>query len=141
HLANVDAPSRALRTQIDALKSEQATLRERGSMSLVMEEKKEEPFAHVLTRGVYSDKGERVTPGTPAVLPPMPADAPKNRLGLARWLVAPANPLPARVTMNRAWSYIFGTGIVETNGDFGIMGARPSHPKLLDWLASEFTAS
>lgn len=141
HLANVDAPSRALRTQIDALKSEQTTLRERGSMSLVMEEKKEEPFAHVLTRGVYSDKGERVTPGTPAVLPPMPADAPKNRLGLARWLVNPANPLPARVTMNRAWSYIFGTGIVETNGDFGIMGARPSHPKLLDWLASEFTAS
>ena len=69
-----------------------------------MEEKKEEPFAHVLTRGVYSDKGEKVTPGTPAVLPPMPADAPKNRLGLARWLNDPANPLPARVTMNRTWS-------------------------------------
>jgi hypothetical protein len=103
--------------------------------------KKEEPFAHVLNRGVYSDKGEKVGPGTPAVLPPMPADAPKNRLGLARWLNDPANPLPARVTMNRAWYYFFGTGIVESNDDFGIMGARPSHPKLLDWLAAEFIDS
>jgi hypothetical protein len=106
-----------------------------------MEEKKTEPFAHILTRGVYSAKAEKVTPDTLAVLPPMPADAPKNRLGLARWLNDPANPLPARVTMNRAWHYFFGTGIVETNDDFGIMGARPSHPKLLDWLASEFISS
>ncbi|TAE76683.1 MAG: DUF1553 domain-containing protein [Verrucomicrobia bacterium] len=141
YLAHVDTPSRDLRTKLDALKTEQATLRARGSATLVMEEKKEEAFAHVLTRGVYSDKGERVTPGTPAVLPPMPADAPKNRLGLARWLNDPANPLPARVTMNRAWYQFFGTGIVETNDDFGIMGARPSHPKLLDWLAAEFIDS
>jgi hypothetical protein len=140
-LANVDAPSRELRTRLDALQTEQSTLRARGSVSLVMEEKKEEPYAHVLTRGVYSDKGEKVGAATPAVLPPMPADAPKNRLGLARWLVDPANPLPARVTMNRTWYYLFGTGIVETNDDFGIMGARPSHPKLLDWLAAEFAAS
>jgi len=123
------------------LKSAQDTLRTRGSVSLVMEEKKEEPFAHVLIRGAYADLGEKVTPTTPAVLPPMAADAPKNRLGLARWLVDPANPLPARVTMNRTWYYFFGTGIVETNSDFGIMGAQPSHPKLLDWLASEFVDS
>ena len=141
YLANVDGPSRELQAKLDALKSEQTALRQRGSVSLVMEEKKDEPFAHVLTRGVYSDKGERVTPVTPAVLPPMPADAPKNRLGLARWLNDPANPLPARVTMNRTWYYFFGTGIVETNDDFGIMGARPSHPKLLDWLAAEFAGS
>lgn len=141
YLTNLDAPSRELRTKLDALKAEQATLRSRGSVSLVMEEKKSEPFAHVLIRGVYSDKGEKVAPGTPAVLPPMASDAPKNRLGLARWLNDPANPLPARVTMNRTWYYFFGTGIVETNGDFGIMGARPSHPQLLDWLAAEFIDS
>jgi len=141
YLANLDAPSRELRVKLDALKTEQSTLRARGSVSLVMEEKKSEPFAHVLTRGVYSDKGEKVAATTPAVLPPMAADAPKNRLGLARWLNDPANPLPARVTMNRAWYYLFGTGIVETNDDFGIMGARPSHPKLLDWLAAEFVDS
>jgi hypothetical protein len=123
------------------LKSEQSKLRDRGSVSLVMEEKKDAPFAHVLTRGAYADKGEKVTPDTPAVLPPMAADAPKNRLGLARWLNDPANPLPARVTMNRTWSYFFGAGLVESNADFGIMGSRPSHPKLLDWLAAEFVDS
>lgn len=141
YLANADAPSRELAGRLDALKSEQAAIRSRGSVSLVMEEKKDEPFAHVLARGVYSAKGEKVPAATPAVLPPMPADAPRNRLGLARWLNDPANPLPARVTMNRAWFYLFGTGIVETNDDFGIMGARPSHPKLLDWLAAEFVES
>jgi hypothetical protein len=99
------------------------------------------PYAHVLTRGVYSDKGEKVEPGTLGALPPMAADLPRNRLGLARWLVDPANPLPARVTMNRLWHYFFGTGIVETTEDFGLMGARPSHPELLDWLASEFVSS
>jgi hypothetical protein len=140
-LANVDAPSRELQTVLDGMKSKQSTLRARGSVSLVMEEKKEEPFAHVLIRGGYADKGEKVTPTTPAVLPPMAADAPKNRLGLARWLNDPANPLPARVVMNRNWYYIFGSGIVPTNSDFGIMGARPSHPKLLDWLAAEFVDS
>jgi hypothetical protein len=138
---NIDAPWREIRTQLDLLETEQSKLRKKGSMSLVMEEKKEEPHAHVLVRGEYANEGERVTAGTPAVLPPMAADAPKNRLGLARWLNDPANPLPARVTMNRTWSYFFGSGIVETSADFGIMGARPSHPQLLDWLAAEFVDS
>ena len=141
YLANIDQASRELSKQLDVLNTEREKLRKRGSVSLVMEEKKDEPFAHVLTRGVYTDKGEKVTPATPAVLPPMPADAPRNRLGLARWLNDPANPLPARVTMNRTWYYFFGAGIVDTNSDFGIMGARPSHPKLLDWLAAEFIDS
>ncbi len=140
-VGNIDAPSRELRAGLDGVKAEQATLRERGSVSLVMEEKKDAPFAHVLTRGAYADLGEKVTPDTPAVLPPMAADAPKNRLGLARWLNDPANPLPARVTMNRTWSYFFGAGLVETSSDFGVMGSRPSHPKLLDWLAAEFVDS
>jgi len=141
YLVNVDAPSRELRTILDGMKSEQGILRARGSISLVMEEKKTEPFAHVLIRGSYADKGEKVTPITPAVLPPMAEDTPKNRLGLAKWLNDAANPLPARVVMNRVWSYYFGVGMVETNSDFGIMGARPSHPKLLDWLAAEFVDS
>ncbi|MCW1924439.1 DUF1553 domain-containing protein [Luteolibacter arcticus] len=141
YLTTMDKPAQELMAKLDALKAEQTTLGGRGTVSLVMAEKPGEPFAHVLTRGVYSDKGEKVAPTTPAVLPPMAADAPKNRLGLARWLTDPANPLPARVTMNRTWYYFFGTGIVETNDDFGIMGARPSHPKLLDWLAAEFVDS
>ncbi len=140
-LAQFDAPSRQLDDKLDQLKSEQSEIRATGAVSLVMEEKPGEPFANILVRGVYSSKGDKVGAATPAVLPAMPADAPKNRLGLAKWLVDPANPLPARVTMNRTWYYFFGTGIVETTEDFGVMGARPSHPKLLDWLASEFIDS
>jgi cytochrome c553 len=142
YITTVDAPTLALLREKDALKSEEAAITARGSASLVYEEKQgQEPFAHVLTRGAYADKGEKVSPNTPAYLPPMPEGAPKNRLSLAKWLNDPKNPLPARVTMNRLWYYLFGAGIVESNGDFGIMGARPTHPKLLDWLASEFVAS
>jgi Protein of unknown function (DUF1553)/Protein of unknown function (DUF1549)/Concanavalin A-like lectin/glucanases superfamily len=140
-LAAVDTPSLKLRDQLAERKQQFEVIRSRGNVTLVMDEKKEEPFAHILSRGVYSDKKERVTADTLSELPPMPKDAPKNRLGLAKWLVDPVNPLPARVTMNRTWYYFFGTGIVETTEDFGIMGARPSHPKLLDWLASEFVSS
>jgi hypothetical protein len=72
------------------------------------------------------------------VLPPLPQGAPNNRLGFAKWVVDPANPLMARVTMNRFWQHYFGTGIVKTVEDFGVQGERPSHPELLDWLATEF---
>jgi hypothetical protein len=138
----VDPVSRDLRTRLASLETEHEAIKQRGTLTLVMEERQDSPpFAYVLSRGQYTDKGERVEPGTPGVLPPMAADAPKNRLGLAKWLNDPANPLPARVTMNRTWQQLFGTGIVETTDDFGIMGARPSHPKLLDWLASEFVSS
>lgn len=142
YITSVDTPSLEILREKDSLKAEEAALTARGSASLVYEEKKgQEPFAHILVRGAYTSKGEKVSPNTPAVLPPMPEDAPKNRLGLAAWLNDPGNPLPARVTMNRLWYYLFGAGIVESNGDFGIMGARPTNPKLLDWLASEFVAS
>ncbi len=138
----VDPVSLGFLAERDKLLAEDKIIRDRGSMTLVYEEKKNSPpFAHVLTRGSYSAKAEKVLPETPAMLPPMPADAPKDRRGLAMWLNDPKNPLPPRVTMNRLWYYFFGKGIVETNGDFGIMGARPTHPKLLDWLASEFIAS
>ncbi len=142
YISTADAPTLALLKEKDAIGAEKSAIQSRGAPSLVFEEKKDsKPMAHVLIRGVYSSKGDEVSAETPAMLPPMAEGSPKNRLGLALWLNDPKNPLPARVTMNRLWSYFFGIGIVETVGDFGIMGARPSHPKLLDWLASEFIES
>lgn len=93
---------------------------------------------HVLLRGSFLDRGEAVEPDTPAVLPPFPADEPRNRLGLARWIASPENPLTARVAVNRIWAQMFGKGLIERREDFGTQGERPSHPELLDWLASEF---
>jgi cytochrome c553 len=139
YFAAVDAASLALHRRLDGLAAEEEKLEARGGLTLVMEEKKNsEPVAHILKRGEYSQPGEKVGAATPEVLPPLPAGAPRNRLGLAQWLVAPENPLTARVTMNRLWQQFFGTGLVESTGDFGVMGSRPSHPHLLDWLAVEF---
>jgi hypothetical protein len=98
-------------------------------------------MAFILMRGQYDKKGEQVEAAVPAFLKPLPADAPKNRLGLARWVVDAENPLTSRVTVNRFWQEVFGTGIVKTSEDFGIMGSPPSHPELLDWLAVEFRES
>jgi uncharacterized protein DUF1553/uncharacterized protein DUF1549/cytochrome c len=94
---------------------------------------------NVLIRGDFLRKGDRVFPDTPAVLPKMSASAaPRTRLDLARWLVNRQNPLTARVTVNRVWARYFGRGLVETENDFGLQGTLPTHPELLDWLASEF---
>lgn len=109
--------------------------------ALIMEELPEPRETCILIRGVYSARGEVVTAATPASLPGMSADLPRNRLGLARWLVDPANPLTARVTVNRLWQSIFGVGLVRTSADFGTQGEAPSHPELLDWLADEFIRS
>src|SRR5206468_3210516 len=79
-------------------------------------------------------------PAVPAMLPPLPKNLPANRLTLAKWLVDTDNPLVSRVVMNRIWSIYFGRGIVNTIEDFGVMGERPSHPELLDYLATEFAA-
>ena len=92
---------------------------------------------HVQIRGNFLAKDKEVTEGIPAVFHPFPAGEPMNRLGLARWLVHPDNPLTARVLVNRYWEQIFGTGLVRTGEDFGIRGEPPSHPRLLDWLATE----
>ena len=141
-LAKHDTVGQDILKKIDALKKEQTDITARGAVSLIMQEKpNSEPFAHILNRGSYADVGDKVAVGVPKVLHPMTDAMPKNRLGLGQWLVDKKNPLVGRVTVNRLWGYLFGTGIVETVEDFGIMGARPSHPKLLDWLAVEFMES
>ena len=128
--------------KIAQLNKEKQVIEGRGSYSLIMDDKpKSKPFAHILDRGNYASKLEKVFPGVPAALAGEETKVIENRLELGKWLVSPDNPLTARVTINRHWHYIFGRGIVETTEDFGIMGARPSHPELLDWLAAEFVAS
>ena len=106
--------------------------------TMVMRDLPEPRDSHIHVQGDFTRPGEAVEPGTLRVLPPLPEDAPPNRLGLARWLVSDENPLTPRVTMNRVWQRYFGVGIVETENDFGSQGTSPSHPGLLDWLASEF---
>jgi hypothetical protein len=91
---------------------------------------------HVHVRGNFRDKGGAVEPGTPAALHPMHGSG--DRMALARWVVSPDNPLTARVTVNRLWQELFGRGLVATSDDFGTRGEKPSHPELLDWLATEF---
>jgi hypothetical protein len=109
--------------------------------ALVMRELPKPRPTYILIRGAYDKHGEEVSSATPSSLLPMADTLPRNRLGLAQWLVDPANPLTARVTVNRLWQSIFGTGIVSTPGDFGTQGSLPSHPELLDWLAVEFVES
>jgi mono/diheme cytochrome c family protein len=133
------APS--LKPARDRLTQLRNALKDLGITSaLVMRERPgfERPSTYFRERGSFLNKGEKVYAGTPAVLPPMPESQPINRLGLARWLVDENNPLTARVAVNRFWEQFFGRGIVETSEDFGTQGQPPSHPELLDWLATEF---
>jgi hypothetical protein len=97
-------------------------------------------MAYILFRGDYDKRKDKVEADTPKILPPMAKDLPRNRLGLAKWLVSKEHPLTSRVTANRIWQEIFGTGIVRTSGDFGIAGELPSHPELLDYLSLELQA-
>jgi mono/diheme cytochrome c family protein len=140
--ATYDRSSQRLAARLSTLEAKAAQVRKRGATTLVIEEKTDsKPMAHVLLRGNYTTEGEEVSATTPAALPPMAPDAPRNRLGLARWIMSRQDPLVARVTVNRLWEELFGTGIVETTSDFGVMGARPTDQDLLDWLAVEFMDS
>jgi len=107
-------------------------------LTMIMEEMPQPRDAFVLIRGQYENRGEKVTAGLPAFLPPLPPGAAMNRLGMAQWLVSPDHPLAARVWVNRAWESFFGSGIVKTSENMGTQADFPSHPELLDWLATEF---
>ncbi|MBX9791851.1 MAG: PSD1 and planctomycete cytochrome C domain-containing protein [Pirellulales bacterium] len=130
-----------LNEQLAAAKKLQAELDRQIPTAMVMEELAEPRETFVRMRGQYDKLGEKVAPAVPASLPALPPGAPGNRLGLARWLVAAENPLVSRVIVNRYWQMFFGTGLVKTAEDFGSQGELPSHPELLDWLASEFVSS
>jgi hypothetical protein len=104
----------------------------------VMQERPQPRDTFILMRGAYDKPGDKVSRGVPGALPALPSGAPNNRLGLAEWLVDPSNPLTARVMVNRLWQMYFGVGIVKTVEDFGSQGEWPTHPELLDWLATEF---
>jgi hypothetical protein len=115
-----------------------ADIEKAAATTLVFREKKEPKPAHVLNRGEYDQPLDVVPRAVPAVLPPLPEGSPANRLGLARWLTSRQHPLTARVTVNRFWQQLFGTGLVKTSEDFGSQGEPASHPELLDWLAVQF---
>ncbi|MCE9564556.1 MAG: PSD1 and planctomycete cytochrome C domain-containing protein [Planctomycetes bacterium] len=127
---------KAARDEIDALRKQLP----QPATTLVMQERPadnpRQTFRH--HRGEFLQPKEAVTPGVPSWLPPLPKDAPANRLTFAKWLVSPENPLTARVTVNRHWHAFFGRGLVRTLDDFGYQGEAPTHPELLDWLAAEF---
>lgn len=129
------------RGKVDKEKERLAKIDRSAPLVMVMEDMKEQRDTFILTRGLYNKPGDKVTMAVPASLHSLPKTAPKNRVGLARWLTSRENPLMARVIVNRFWQQIFGIGIVKTSEDFGVQGEFPKHPELLDWLAAEFIDS
>ncbi len=135
-----DAQAKKLKKEeIDRLTRERDEFKRKMTSVMVMEDAAKPRPIYVLKRGQYDqpDTSRALHPDAPGFLPPLPGGAPRNRLGLARWLVAAGNPLTARVAVNRIWQMHFGVGLVKTHENFGVQGDPPSHPELLDWLASE----
>lgn len=137
-IQRTDPRYQSILRELTALRQQEHELIDTVPEIMVMREMDPPRPSYVLKRGLYDAHGEEVFPGTPARVLPFPDSFPPNRLGLARWLVSPENPLTARVLVNRYWSQFFGTGIVETLEDFGNQGALPTHPELLDWLTVRF---
>jgi len=130
-----------LRAELKATREKREALDKEVVSTMVSQELDKPRPAWVLLRGQYDKHGEPVTPGVPAVLPPLPRSETTNRLTFAQWLVSPQHPLTARVTVNRFWQQFYGVGIVKTAEDFGSKGEWPSNPELLDWLATELIRS
>jgi Protein of unknown function (DUF1553)/Protein of unknown function (DUF1549)/Concanavalin A-like lectin/glucanases superfamily/Planctomycete cytochrome C len=138
YLNSQDEPFKQLTSSVASLESDKQQIESRGTVALIAAERPEPAKAFVLFRGEYDQRRDEVDPTTPSFLPPMAEGLPKNRLGFARWLFQPEHPLTARVTVNRFWQEVFGNGLVQSSGDFGIIGQMPSHPELLDYLALTF---
>ena len=134
YLNQVDADYQHARNRLDSLRGIHLEV----PRIMIMEEMEEPRPTHILARGAYDAPTDLVEPGTPEQILAFPDSLPKNRLGLAKWLLHPDNPLTARVAVNRMWQMLFGRGLVSTPEDFGSQGALPSHPELLDWLAVSF---
>ncbi|HEY2572518.1 MAG TPA: DUF1553 domain-containing protein, partial [Verrucomicrobiaceae bacterium] len=137
-LRDIDDRARAAEAALSDLRNQEDNLVNDAPEVMVMREMPVRRPTFVLQRGQFNQPGDEVTPDTPAALPPFPPDAPRNRRGLAQWLVDGKNPLTARVAVNRIWQIFFGRGLVVTTEDFGIQGRPPTHPELLDWLACDF---
>ncbi|WP_063767974.1 DUF1553 domain-containing protein [Verrucomicrobium sp. BvORR106] len=137
-LRDLDPQGKAALKRLHDLRTAQDDLVNHAREIMVMREMEPRRATFVLARGQFDQPGEQVFPETPASILPLPADFPRNRLGLARWYVDRRNPLTARVAVNRIWQVFFGRGIVGTSEDFGIQGELPTHPELLDWLAVDF---
>ncbi len=138
--SHYDLPLQEQQRKLRQLRAQENEILSKTSEIMVMGDQPEPRPTFVLERGVYDAHGESVTPGTPEQVLPFPDTLPQNRLGLARWLTHPQNPLTARVAVNRFWQMHFGQGLVPTSDDFGNQGDLPTHPELLDWLARQFIA-
>ncbi|MBL8830080.1 MAG: PSD1 domain-containing protein [Planctomycetaceae bacterium] len=134
-----DGPYGRAQADLAAAKKQLADFQASLPTTMVMQELPQPRDTFLLKRGEYDKPGEKVGRAVPGVLPPLPAGAPLNRLGLAMWLVSPEHPLTARVWVNRQWERFFGTGLVKTVDNFGLQSEPPSHPELLDWLAMQFS--
>ena len=138
HVLRVDPAIRSAREELAELRRRIRVIEDGFREIMVMRERSTPRISHILHRGHYDARREAVENRTPSILPPMNPDLPRDRLGLARWLVDRDHPLTARVTVNRYWQMFFGRGLVATPEDFGSQGAPPTHPELLDWLAADF---
>ncbi len=133
-----ESPAAKSAVELEAAKKAKSDFEKNVPTVMVMQETPEPRDCFVLVRGQYDKPGEKVFAALPAALPPLPSGVPNNRLGVAKWLVDPSHPLTARVQVNRYWELLFGIGIVKSSENFGMQSQYPSHPELLDWLATEY---